>query len=134
MTIESVLLAATRVSTFVGQRLLTGASGFYFERGERLFLVTSRHVVIDAPTKHHPDRLEIELHLDAENLALSTGWSIPLFGDGKAVWRQGADSAGAIDVAVIELDRAALPPTVPVPCNSQAKRSSPLSSTGPVGC
>jgi hypothetical protein len=112
VTIESVLLAATRVSTFVGQRLLTGASGFYFERGERLFLVTSRHVVIDDPTEHHPDRLEIELHLDEENLALSTGWSIPLFADGKAVWRQGADSAGAIDVAVIELDRAALPPTV----------------------
>jgi hypothetical protein len=32
-----------------------------------------------------------------------------LYRDGKSVWRQGKDRAGAIDVAVIELDRAALP-------------------------
>ena len=59
------LLAAARVITFEGQRLLTNASGFFFERGERLFLVTSRHVMIDEPSKHFPDRIEIELHIDA---------------------------------------------------------------------
>ena len=32
-----------------------------------------------------------------------------LYRDGKSVWRQGSDSGGEIDVAVIELDRAALP-------------------------
>ena len=45
--IEPLLLTTARVSTFDGQRPLTGASGFFFEREERLFLVTSRHVVID---------------------------------------------------------------------------------------
>jgi len=80
--IEPILLAATRVSTFLGQRPLTNASGFFFERGARLFLVTSRHVMIDEPSKHFPDRIEIELHTDADNLTQSTGFSIPLYRDG----------------------------------------------------
>lgn len=44
---ESILLTAARVSTFDGDKLLTGASGFFFLRDERLFFVTSRHVVVD---------------------------------------------------------------------------------------
>jgi len=107
--IESLLLTATRVSTFEQQRALTHASGFFFERNERLFLVTSRHVMIDEPSKHFPDRIEIELHTDPDNLAKATGFSIPLYRNGKSLWRQGTDSAGEIDVAVIEIERAALP-------------------------
>jgi len=109
--IESLLLAATRVITFEQQQPLTNASGFFFERDGRLFLVTSRHVLIDEPSKHFPDRIEIELHIDAENMASSTGFSIPLYRDGKSIWRQGLDAAGDIDVAVIEIERAALPET-----------------------
>jgi S1-C subfamily serine protease len=108
-TVDPLLLAGVRVSTFVGNQALSNASGFYFERDERLFLVTSRHVLIDEASKHFPDRLEIELHLDARNLTRSTGFSILLYDGGKAVWRQGRDSSSAIDVAVIELDRSRLP-------------------------
>jgi S1-C subfamily serine protease len=103
------LHTAARVCTFEQQQALTNASGFFFERDARLFLVTSRHVVIDEKSRHLPDRLEIELHNDPENLARSTGFSIPLYRQGVAVWRQGSDSAGEIDVAAIEIDRAALP-------------------------
>src|SRR5438046_6087798 len=109
--IESLLLTATRVFTVQRQRVLTNASGFFFERDSRLFLVTSRHVVIDQPSEHLPDRVEIELHIDPDNMAKSTGFSIPLYRDGKAVWRQGIDAGGQIDVAALELDRAALPRT-----------------------
>ena len=109
--IESILLAAARIFTFDGQRMLTGASGFFFERDDRLFLVTSRHVMIDEPSKHFPDRLEIELHIDSKNMARSTGFSVPLYRGGKSLWRQGTDTAGEIDVAVIELERDALPAT-----------------------
>jgi S1-C subfamily serine protease len=107
--IEAVLLTATRVSTFIGARTLTQASGFFFGRDERLFLVTSRHVVADEASGHLPDRLAIDLHTDAVNLSASVGWSIPLYRDGRSVWHQGRDSGGEIDVAAIELDRAALP-------------------------
>ena len=109
--IEPLLLAAARVDTFEGERLLTNASGFFFERGARLFLVTSRHVMIDEPSKHFPDRIEIELHTAADNMAHSTGFSMPLYQGGKSVWRQGSDTGGEIDVAVLEIDRKALPKT-----------------------
>ena len=109
--IEPILLTAARVLTFDHQRPLTNASGFFFERGKRLFLVTSRHVVIDEASNHFPNRIEIELHTDPENLSKSTGFSILLYRGGRSIWRQGVDAAGGIDVAVIEIDRAALPPT-----------------------
>jgi hypothetical protein len=109
---EPLLLTATQISTFDGGRLLTKASGFFFARDERLFVVTSQHVVIEEESGHFPDRIEIELHVDAENLTRAAALSVPLYRDGKSVWRQGHDSGGDVDVAAIELDRAALPPTV----------------------
>jgi S1-C subfamily serine protease len=106
---EPLLLTSVQIATFDGKRLLTHASGFFFERDSRLYLVTSRHVLIDEPSGHFPDRIEIELHLDAANLTRSIGYSVLLYRDGRANWRQGRDAAGEIDVAAIELDRGALP-------------------------
>ena len=110
--IDPLLLTTVLVRTFEQQRALTSASGFLFERNERLYLITSRHVLADAPSEHFPDRLEIELHVDRENVAACSGYSIPLYRDGESVWRQGLDTAGEIDVAVVELERAALPRTM----------------------
>jgi hypothetical protein len=107
--IDPLLLTATRISTFAGTRLLTAASGFFFQRGQRLFLVTSRHVLVDAPSGHNPDRIGIVLHTDAVNLTRFTVLSLLLYREGKSVWRQARDSGGEIDVAVLELDRADLP-------------------------
>jgi len=114
--IEPLLLTAARISTFDGNCPLTSASGFFFERNGRLFLVTSRHVVCDEATGHFPDRIEIELHTDPANLTCSTGFSLLLYRDRKSVWHQGADSGGEVDVAVIELDRAALPASAVLRC------------------
>ncbi len=108
--IDPLLLTAARLCTFAQRRLLTNASGFFFARGERLFIVTSRHVLFDEPSAHFPDRIEIELHVDPGNLTDSTGFSIPLYRNGQALWRQGLDAAGEIDVALIEIERSALPP------------------------
>src|SRR5580658_8546048 len=118
--IEPLLLTTTRVSTFDGTRPLTGASGFFFERGSRRFLVTSRHVLLDEPSKHFPDRIEIELHTDIRNLTCSIGLSVLLYHEGKSIWRHGKDTGGEIDVAVIELERAALPGTVALQCFTPA--------------
>jgi S1-C subfamily serine protease len=107
--IESLLLTTARVSTFFGTQALTGASGFFFQRDERLYLVTNRHVLIDRPSGHLPDRIEIEVHTDADNLTHAATMSVLLYRGGQSIWRQGRDSAGDIDVAAIELDRPALP-------------------------
>lgn len=110
--IEPLLMATTLINTFAQQQHLTNATGLFFERGDRLFLVTSRHVVFDAPSDHMPDRLEIEFHADKNNLASSIIFSIPLYRDGLTLWREAVDSGGPVDIAAIEIERAALPPTV----------------------
>ncbi len=107
--IDTLLLTSAPIRTFLQQQPLTNATSFFFERDARLFLVTSRHVLIDEPSQHFPDRIEIELHVDRDNMARSTNFSILLYRDGQAVWRQGKDLAGEIDVAAIEIDRNALP-------------------------
>ncbi len=107
--IEPLLLAVARVSTFAGTRLLTAASGFFFARDARLFFVTSRHVLVDAKSGHHPDRIGITVHTDAVDLTRSASIFLPLYHEARSVWRQGTDSGGEIDVAAIELDKAQLP-------------------------
>jgi S1-C subfamily serine protease len=113
VAVEPLLLAVPRVSTFDGPQGLTGASGFFFERSGRLYLVTSRHVVIDEPSSHHPDRIEIEFHADDRDLSRTTTLSMLLYRDGRAVWHQAEDTGGEVDVAAIEIDRAALGGVVP---------------------
>lgn len=106
---DEALFGVTRVLTFAGPKGLTSASGFFFERDQRLFLVTSRHVLFDAGTGHAPDRIEIELHTDARDLTQLVTLSILLHRDGLTAWSQARDSAGEVDVAAIELDLAAMP-------------------------
>ena len=112
MLIDSLLLTAVRLNTFNQQQMLTNATGFFFRRNENLFLVTCRHVMIDEPSEHFPDRIEIELHNDPDNLASSTGFSIPLYRDGTSLWRQAIDAAGEVDVVTIEIDQSALPASI----------------------
>lgn len=110
--IDSILLTTVKILTFNGRQHLTNATGFFFARDEQLFLVTSSHVLIDAANDHHPDRIEIELHVDTANLTESTGFSIPLFAGGLSLWRGGRDASGNVDVSMIEIDRRALPRNV----------------------
>ncbi|WP_175982991.1 S1 family peptidase [Caballeronia zhejiangensis] len=106
---DSLLLSVVQVRTFARTRRLTGATGFLFAREERLFLVTSRHVMVDAPSQHYPDHLEIEMHIDPANLGASVWVSLPLYVEGMSLWRQAADSGGEIDVALLEIPRAQMP-------------------------
>ena len=108
-TIEPLLLTTARVLTFDGTRPMTNATGFFFRRDARLFLVTSRHVVIDDSSGHRPDRLEVTVHTDEDNLTQATVLSLPLYRDGRAVWRQARDRGGEVDVAAIPLDAGVLP-------------------------
>lgn len=106
---DETRFGVTRVLTFDGGTGLTAASGFFFERDGRLYLVTSRHVLFDAPSRHAPDRIEIEMHTDRKDLTRVSTLSILLHRDGVSVWRQARDSGGEIDVAALELDLGAMP-------------------------
>jgi hypothetical protein len=109
--IDPLLMTTVRVGTFQDQRGLTNATGFFFRRNGQLQLITSRHVVLDEATGHRPDRIEIELHTDPDDLGRSTHFSIPLYWNGKSVWREAKDASGLVDVAAIDIHEVALPRT-----------------------
>ncbi len=94
--IDPLLLTCTPINTFSGESGLTTATGFFLSRGQRLFLVTSRHVFSEPADKHFPDRITIELHVNRDDIAESTTVSIPLYAEGLSLWRQATDSAGDI--------------------------------------
>ncbi len=110
--VDSLFLAAVPIRTLAAGRHLSDASGFFFRRDDRLFLVTSRHVMIDELSAHFPDAISVELHTSTADLAVYCDYTVPLYENGEGLWRQGFDSAGDIDVAVVELDAAALPPSL----------------------
>jgi S1-C subfamily serine protease len=106
---DPLLLTTTRVTTFSGDHLLTNASGFFFRRAGRLFLVSNRHVFADGASSHAPDRVEIELHTDPSDLTRYAVVSLPLHHAGSRQWREAVDSGGLVDVAALEIPAALLP-------------------------
>jgi len=46
-------------------------------------------VLIDRPSGHQPDRIEIELHTDVDNLTRAEVLSMPLYQHAQALWHQG---------------------------------------------
>lgn len=111
VSVDSLLLSSVQLSTYLSDQLLTCASGFFFQRDDRLFLVTSRHVLIDEACAHRPDRVDIGLHTDPLNLATATRLSISLYQAGCPVWREITDQAGLVDIAAIEVPQSAIPPS-----------------------
>ncbi len=106
---EPLLLACTQVATFFGPRAMTSASGFFFQRGSRLFLVTNRHVLLDPATDHRPQRIEFGLHAAGQDLTRHHRVSLPLYDNGRPMWRQAGDSGGDVDVAALEIPGMAMP-------------------------
>lgn len=103
--VETILTAVTQIATFSGSLGLTNATGFYFRNGQRLFLVTNRHVLRDEATGHRPDAVEILLHPDPANLAFNQRLWLPLYDpQGNPLWREARDSAGSVDVVTLPLD------------------------------
>lgn len=108
-TLDALLLTTTRISTFSGSRVLTSASGFFFRRDDRLYLVSNRHVFADTESSHFPDRFEIGVHTDMQDLTRHAVISLPLYRDGFGRWREATDSGGPVDIAAIELPAGSLP-------------------------
>ena len=109
MPIEPLLLSVTPILTFSAGSVLTNATGFFFQRGNQLFLVSSSHVFRDEKHGHFPDHIQIKLHTDSGNITRSTKYSISLYDNGMSKWIAGFDSSGHIDVAAIKIDKDTLP-------------------------
>ncbi len=106
--VEPLLLTTVYISTLQGDAPLSSATGFFFRREDRLYLVTNLHVVLDESQNHRPDRIVIRIFADEDNLAVTNEFSVPLYESGQSQWLQAQDTAGTIDVVAIELREEAL--------------------------
>lgn len=102
--IDKMFLRVAKIQTFAGGQSLTNATGFFYLHDEFLYLVTSRHVVINESAKHRPDRLQVSLHSDAANLPQRAILSIPLYSGGVPQWHQHPKYAGGADVVAVAIN------------------------------
>jgi S1-C subfamily serine protease len=107
MAVHEIVLTAAFVFQLKAGAQIGTASGFFYTRGEDLFLVTNRHVCRDEATGSNPDVLRLTLHTDANDLKKTASLDIPLYHHGKPVWRTHPTFKDA-DVALVKLDVAAV--------------------------
>lgn len=107
--LDPLLLTTTPVTSCLGDQVLSEDSGFFFCRNGQLFLVSARHAMAGHNGGQAPDRLEIKLAVNPQDLAPRVLHSFALQSGGQRLWRDMRDSAGPIDVAVMRLDRTDLP-------------------------
>lgn len=103
--LDPLLLTATRVSAFVGATLLCRHTGFFFRRGDQLFLVSTREALVGHQGTPPPDRIDIRLPADAQG-ETSLSLSLPT---GASGGHRRCRGASEVDVAVMALDPAELP-------------------------
>jgi Trypsin-like peptidase domain len=128
--IEPLLLCVARISTFAGTYALTAAGGFFFEREERLFPVTGRHVLVDQPSGPPPRwKRNHHAHGHRRPHAGRRGVASALQRSQKRL-APGAGLGGDIDVAAIELDRRRLPADVALRAFTMAHLQGSLAEIG----
>lgn len=107
VSLDTPLIATTRVASFAHAHLLETTNGFLFRCAHRLFLVSSRQAFAGSTEAHRPDRVEIGVHIDPLDLTRHTVVSLPLLRDGMPLWRQAGNEGDAI--AALEIPASCLP-------------------------
>ncbi len=102
--IDKMLLRVAKIQTFADGQLWTNATGFFYLHDDFLYLVTSRHVVINETVHHHPDRLQVSLHSNAADLQQRADLSIPLYKDGVPQWYQHPRYCNGADVVAVAIN------------------------------
>ncbi len=86
--LDTMYLHVAQIVTFANGNALTNATGFFYLHQKFLYLVTARHVVLNEAVQHRPDRLQVSLHSDPNDLRQCGDLSIPLYVDGVPQWYQ----------------------------------------------
>ena len=87
---------------YSGRTKLGSATGFFYEAGSSLFLVTNRHVVIDEDERQYPDTLRLRLHTEPNKLTENEQAEIPLYTNGIPAWLE--HPSYRCDIALLKLD------------------------------
>lgn len=110
--VNRLLHSVTPIRIKSGRSIVSTATGFFFFRDKRFYLVTNRHVVINEQEHFYPDALIIQVH-DSDDLFRVHDIEINLYRDDKQLWIEHpkifdsntqAFSNNKVDVIILEVD------------------------------
>lgn len=103
--IDSRLVRVAKVLSFRDGQQIGNATAFFFLRDGFLYLVTNRHVVCDDINSLYPDKLQVQVHDNPDDLT-SHGelWLDVLDGDHQPLWREHPTLGKRADVVVIPIN------------------------------
>ena len=104
MGINPIILIATIVIQLQGGKIIGSASGFFYEYGNKLFLVTNKHVFIDKSKNVIPDQFKLVLHTDINDTRKNDDYFISLYDGKNRLWKIHSKFTDA-DVALIEINK-----------------------------
>jgi len=104
MAVNPIVTTVTRIQQLNSNSVIGTATGFFYTRNNKLFLVTNRHVTQDKVSGTVPDTLRLLLHRDPNNTSDNGTYDVPLYSSsGVPLWKS-HPIQGVADVAVLELD------------------------------
>lgn len=103
--IDSRLVRVAKVLTFRQGTQIGNATAFFFLRDGYLYLITNRHVVHDEVNHLYPDKLQVRVHDNPQDLT-SHGelWLDVLGPKGKPLWREHPTLGKNADVVAIPIN------------------------------
>jgi len=104
MAVHDIVATVSFVEQVKGGNAMGSATGFFYTRGDDLFLVTNKHVVRDEDRGVLPDLLRLRLHQDANDLTKNGVYDVPLYASGQPLWK-GPPQPQIADVALLRLNR-----------------------------
>lgn len=81
-------------------------SGFFYEHGGNLFLVTNRHVLVDEDDNYYPDKIKLQLHTTPTDIRQNAELQLSLYHGTTPRWKEHAAGA-AVDVVALPIDNRA---------------------------
>lgn len=107
--IHDILAVSVLITQMQGGQPVGTATGFFYESGGNVYLVTNRHVVIDEKANVRPDSLRLRLHVSPDDTTKNVDFDVPLYKNENAMWHvHPTYPKPPIDVAVVTVDQAAL--------------------------
>jgi S1-C subfamily serine protease len=104
MPINQLVATVTIILQLKAGSVVGSATGFFYTRNNDLFLVTNQHVLYNETEKVFPEALRLRLHTDPNHITKNAEIEIPLYQDGKQVWKVHGKEPQA-DVALVKLDK-----------------------------
>ncbi len=105
MPISDIVATVAQLRCRKAGSLVGSGSGFFYEHGEGLFLITNRHVLIDEDAGYFPDEFVLRLHTTPNDIRQNAELSVPLYRGPSPLWKE-HPAGQEVDVVAVPLAKA----------------------------